>query len=481
MCGLFGVLNGKTGRRAAVSNFLSNAVVTGVLRGDDSTGLMQVDRDKKSVWIHKQALPGPIFLDQKQTRRILNAADSEWATIGHHRAATHGKVNNENAHPFYFQRADESVLCGVHNGVINNHVRREKDPVTGEWLDFEVDSEWAFWKLTHEGDAAFAKFMGWFAMIYYDSAADVMKVAVNGGRSLSYAFVKDADIVLMASEHKMLEWLADRNNLVIEDPISFKADTITAFGRSDLRQCQVLPLPQKPPYVAPAYTGSHSRYDQSGRETRNERRRDEMALEPYRYGGYVEDPISGMLLPTHTGPRNQETIEIERAELAAAMTDAGAVKRREGKPHVALVTPPSPAEMKDFARRDEIKHAQDLNLLGEPVSFQPSGVTDDRAVNGGDGMYFKGYITPISDKAKRILGVDPYPAIIRHAEQMTFATKFPEFHCKIVGMRMVRLPNTDKEEFEFILSKPSHILTNKGNVVDEKALITVEPKVATAH
>lgn len=473
MCGIFGIVNGAA-KRNGVNGFLRDATVCGVLRGDDSTGLMQVHRKKKSVWVYKRDLAGPVFLDQKRARQLISSADDEWATIGHHRAATHGSVCDENAHPFVFENAERHLVCGVHNGVISGFRRTEKHPKTGEEVTFEVDSEWAFFMLAHYGDEAYRKFNGWYALAYYDSKTDTINLSANGGRSLYYAFVKHSDTMLLASEDGMLAWLASRNHLDIDTIKPVPTDKILSFGRSKLRDVEDRPIPKfqytapKPTLPPPASASGRDMEEwRSGHEDWRERR---VAAHMAEY----QQNQQGIMVPkaalTPVERRDQAQVEIDRAERADALAAAEAVQRR-AQAESAFV-PDAVNIDKDYASKEDVSYANELSLLGEKVTFQLTEIKDDRADSSNpDGMFFRGWATALSKGAGGVLGVtEVYPAIIRHAEKLEHMQKFKTFVCSIVGVRDTVLPGSKKSEFELLLGKPNGVFTDRGNQVDMAAL-----------
>lgn len=216
MCGIFGVVNSSRARNvnSSVSRFISNAFVAGALRGEDSSGVFQIE--KKGQFAHKLAIHGAQFAEDKVTKRFISDADVAWATVGHNRAATEGKVIAANAHPFTVWSDDAigEAICGVHNGTLSGW----KTKLGGK--DHEVDSEWALKTIMESGDAAFKEFQGSFCFVWHDTRTpSKLYIARNSDRPMHFIYTKDGGRMLLASEPGMLTWLAERNNLLLEDNI----------------------------------------------------------------------------------------------------------------------------------------------------------------------------------------------------------------------------------------------------------------------
>ena len=239
MCGIFGVVNGTKSRsaRLAVCNFAKDAFVAGSLRGEDSTGMMQ--RHKGTTSYHKMPVAGPMYNKDTITKGLINDVDVSLFTVGHNRAATHGVVSKDNAHPFTHYDKVKGSLTGVHNGTLQ------------DWQDIDsskgilVDSDWAMKMLHTEGMDAFEYFKGAFCFVWYDDTSpDVLRFARNTERPMYFAYEKGKDTMLFASEAGMLSWLCERNKIDIEDTIyELDKDHMYQFNLSNPREFTKLKLP----------------------------------------------------------------------------------------------------------------------------------------------------------------------------------------------------------------------------------------------
>lgn len=265
MCGILGVINGEASWQGInkVCEYMLQGAVTGILRGMDSTGMFQVMRDH-SVRVHKLPIDGPSFAGSKRANTLFRAADSTLATILHHRAATHGEVSYDNCHPFEHD-SENNYVIGVHNGTIPGFSRREDN------ITFDVDSDWLYYQILKKGakEALENVEHGAYALVWYDFSKKKMLMAVNGQRELHFAFIKDKNTMLVASEAGMLYWLASRNGLEIEG-IKFPVpNNIYEFDFKDLRSWSTVPIEKKTPTYS--YQG-HSHRPLAGGRTQDTQR-----------------------------------------------------------------------------------------------------------------------------------------------------------------------------------------------------------------
>lgn len=211
MCGIHGVLSTSTTARSSLGKFVENAFIANAVRGMDSSGMFQIDR-KGYPWVHKLALPGPFFIDNKLTKAFLADVGSSVATVCHVRAATQGKVNIDNAHPFVAAREDGNRVIGVHNGTLTAWQSRKHANL------FNVDSEWAINRIAQEGADAFEEFTGSYAFVWWCEAnPSVVYMARNKDRPLHFMLTPDQENLLFASEPGMLSWLAEKNFIKARD------------------------------------------------------------------------------------------------------------------------------------------------------------------------------------------------------------------------------------------------------------------------
>ena len=113
--------------------------------------------------------------------------------IVHTRAATQGSAKTaENAHPFRFQRADGSVVIGIHNGVIRDHdgLNRRYD------RNFEVDSMHIYANIAE--DKGLKDLAGYAAIAWYDGGE--LWLARHNSDNLKVATLETGELVFCSTE-----------------------------------------------------------------------------------------------------------------------------------------------------------------------------------------------------------------------------------------------------------------------------------------
>lgn len=253
MCGIFGNINSKKARTISggVCKMISNSFVAGSLRGDDSSGIMQVDN--KGQFVFKSAQSGPDFVNNNKVTRFINDSDVSWYTVGHNRAATEGLVTEDNAHPFtVFTDDGMDRILGVHNGTLAGW---KSDKLAKGIL---VDSEWALTKIAAEGNEAFKSFEGSFCFVWSDTRElDKLFMVRNDQRPMYFTYNKEGTRMFFASEPGMLAWVAERNYVAIEDKIYLLESGFKyAFEADDPKKYTKTKLEFKK--APPAATYSHS-------------------------------------------------------------------------------------------------------------------------------------------------------------------------------------------------------------------------------
>lgn len=161
MCGLFGAIgfgwNEGTLRALAWANQERGTDSTGFF---DSSGKMVKCAETASVALRKENIIA--WLDASRYGSEKMGRNPSWFVAGHTRAATRGKVNRQNSHPFRFGR-----IIGSHNGMI--------DAPNG----YVVDSQYLFDTLNKaNGDynTAWADITGYWGVTWFDDHSFYMQV-----------------------------------------------------------------------------------------------------------------------------------------------------------------------------------------------------------------------------------------------------------------------------------------------------------------
>lgn len=210
MCGIAGFMT-DTKRYSKADDFISDSFVAGSLRGMDSCGVVSIEMKKDLYSWQKLPVCGSYFITDRAARNVIRDANlPNTLTLAHTRAATHGSVSINNAHPFIVEGQDGDnyrEMVGVHNGSLTGWASKKGAS------KFDVDSEWALNKIFDLGDAAFEEIEGAYCFVWWDNAnPDVLNISLNDQRPMHVAFLKDGGMAF-ASEAGMLAWLLERNNI----------------------------------------------------------------------------------------------------------------------------------------------------------------------------------------------------------------------------------------------------------------------------
>ena len=214
MCGLCGVF-GHVGLNE--KKFLKHLQVCSQLRGIDSSGVALAFQDRSKMTPRVLTALGGFesLVDSHPTVFDVN----DWTlnshqiqcVIGHHRHATKGAVNIDNAHPFLF-----SNIMGCHNGTVHNTHTLEDSNYT------DTDSENILRSLNEDvkNVQKTVEFLnGAWALTWYDMRDESLHVLRNAERTLFTLKSKDGKTMFWASEVWMLMSAALRSTLQMEEKV----------------------------------------------------------------------------------------------------------------------------------------------------------------------------------------------------------------------------------------------------------------------
>lgn len=190
--------------------FIRDLAYISGLRGTDGTGVLQGRSYKRfnEYRVVKSQQEVSYYLWYHATQKegdnniLDNMADN--FMLGHVRAATKGRLSDDNAHPF-----DVGPIIGMHNGTLKDDKYNPKDSK-------QTDSELLFKDIAHQGlfpvlrnlDSKSA-----YALVVYNKDNGEITFIKNKERSLYYAFNQKRRVFYYASEASMLRLAADRRGI----------------------------------------------------------------------------------------------------------------------------------------------------------------------------------------------------------------------------------------------------------------------------
>lgn len=241
MCGLVAIISKKAyGFVYKDLEAFEELLYADALRGDDSTGVIGVDKFG-DMYIDKAALDGRDFLLQY----VKSQAHKEMLSygvgmIGHNRKGTVGKVSDETAHPFVVN--DNFAL--VHNGTLYNHTKLKDTTVDSEALAYHLEAALRNpnYSLDTFGEAL-AEVNGAYACIWYDQLRDKIQFMRNEQRPLWIADCED--MWALASEGSMLHWILGRNSMKYSKLEQIKTNTLYTLSPGTRDALVVEDIPTK--------------------------------------------------------------------------------------------------------------------------------------------------------------------------------------------------------------------------------------------
>lgn len=186
-------------------------------RGKDSTGVAVVNGQGNWDLVKRKGNAWDLF-EVKAFDDVMRYG-SNYVYIGHNRAATKGRINNINAHPFEFED-----VVGVHNGTIRGQHRLIDN------AQFDVDSENIFHSIQEIGlDDTLAVLDGAYALVYWDKRDEELVIVRNNERPMFFCYSEDNRNVFWASEPWILTAALGRFGIKHGEVFNLKDSVIYRF------------------------------------------------------------------------------------------------------------------------------------------------------------------------------------------------------------------------------------------------------------
>ena len=251
MCGLIGIA-GEIGYKE--EKMFADLLMLDTVRGTHSTGVAAISSAGNGYNLHveKKAVSGPEFVSTPAFSAIKGRVNR--ILMGHNRFATKGEINDDNAHPFEFEK-----LVGAHNGSLtyfSNMFEHEK---------YTVDSQALYSDINEHGiDTTWGKMNGAAALTWIETDTLHINFLRNKERPLFYCYGNKGRTLIWASEPWMIMVSAMRQGVDVEEKChDVTINTLYTFEvplTADKKEKVALKRREVKPYVRPVYSGGWNTY-----------------------------------------------------------------------------------------------------------------------------------------------------------------------------------------------------------------------------
>lgn len=203
MCGIVGIFGDLT---FELKEAFEDLLVINSIRGNDSTGVATLTYQKDLLVVKDVGDPYVLLWDEKY-KKLRNRGNL--FLLGHGRAATKGKINHENAHPFRAGR-----IVGVHNGTLHG-----RDFKIGN-QKFNTDSEWLINKIYRNGiEDVWENLSGAATLVWFDGEEETINFIRNDERPFSYGITEDEKTIIFASEFWMVQGICKKYGIKLKGSV----------------------------------------------------------------------------------------------------------------------------------------------------------------------------------------------------------------------------------------------------------------------
>lgn len=215
MCGLVGVAGVISNKDVDVFNEL---LYHDYVRGKDSTGVGVVHEMTGAIKTIKGIYDPIGLMSLNGYTTTVNSVTK--VLMGHNRAATRGKVNRHNAHPF---NTDDILMA--HNGTLDYGCMSD----LAKNIEGDTDSERLMATIAElDGDipGAIARAQGAWAISVYNKADNTISLLRNDKRPLFYCHSESKKTLYWSSEAGLLNWVLERHGIKRGKIYDLTPDTI---------------------------------------------------------------------------------------------------------------------------------------------------------------------------------------------------------------------------------------------------------------
>lgn len=252
MCGLVGIMGRPSYKLVKVFNTL---LQIDVIRGSHSTGICTIE-EKDSHWttLKDACLPQELMEDRYYIKNVdsQKGYNNIKCLMGHNRWATKGAINGKNAHPF----VKEHIVL-MHNGTIQNtYELKDYNDDKDRKLKYDTDSELVCHKIAEKGiEWTWKHIDGAAALAFWDAKNNSLNLIRNKERPLYFAFTKDREYLIYASESWMIKGVCERCNLEIKEHVwSMNPDYMFTFRWNKKKKIVTSTEKKLNPFVKPYYS-----------------------------------------------------------------------------------------------------------------------------------------------------------------------------------------------------------------------------------